>query len=110
MTHPNLVLGGAAIGSSYRTVDAVSELLAALKKHGISHIDSAARYPPTDPGRSEQLLGQAEAAEAGFVIDTKIETAGDGRGTLTAAAIEKSLKASFDRLQVKNVWRSLQTV
>ena len=104
MTQPNLVLGGAAIGSSYQTSDAVSELLVALKKHGISHIDSAARYPPTDPGRSEQLLGQAKAAEAGFIIDTKIDTEGDGSGTLTAAAIANSLEASFNRLQVKKVW------
>lgn len=104
MTHPNLVLGGAALGSSYQTLDAVSELLVALKKHNISHIDSAARYPPTNPGRSEQLLGQAKAAEAGFIIDTKINTEGDGSGTLTPAAIETSLRSSFDRLQVKNVW------
>ena len=108
MTHPNLVLGGAALGSSYQTLDAVSELLVALARLDIYHIDSAARYPPTDPGRSEQLLGQTKAAETGFIIDTKINTKGDGSGTLTADAIEKSLQASFDRLQVKKVWRSLQ--
>ncbi len=110
MTHPNLILGGATLGSSYRTLDAVSELLVVLKKHGISHIDSAARYPPTDPGRSEQLLGQSKAAAAGFIIDTKIDTEGDGSGTLTAAAIAKSLEASLDRLQVKKVWWSSQSV
>lgn len=110
MTHPNLVFGGAALGSSYNTLDAVLELLETLKKHGIFHIDSAARYPPTEPGRSEQLLGQAKAAEAGFIIDTKIDTNDDGGGTLTETAIAKSLETSFDRLQVNKAWRSSQNV
>lgn len=98
MTHSNLILGGVTLDSSYRTLDAVSELLVILKKHGISHIDSAARYPPTNSGQSEQLLGQTKATTAGFIIDTKIDNEGDGSGTLIAAAIAKSLEASLDRL------------
>lgn len=101
--HPKLTFGGAAIGSSYLTTESVTGLLDVLKKQGITRIDSAARYPPTDPGKSELLLGKAKAAEAGFTIDTKIDTVGDGSGTLTATAIADSLKASFNRLQVEKV-------
>lgn len=42
MKHPNLIFGGAALGSSYQTLDAVSELLVALQALGIIHTDSAA--------------------------------------------------------------------
>ena len=101
--HPKLTFGGASIGSSYLTTESVTELLDALRKQGITYIDSAARYPPTDPGKSELLLGRAKAAEAGFIIDTKINFAGDGSGTLTTAAITDSLKDSLNRLQVKKV-------
>ena len=103
MPHPHLVFGGAAIGSTYLTIDAVSELLVALKNQGIEHIDSAARYPPTDPGQSEHLLGEANAAHAGFNVDTKISVEGDGSGSLTAAAIALSLQGSLERLKVTKV-------
>ncbi|RYC64266.1 hypothetical protein CHU98_g1957 [Xylaria longipes] len=57
--------------------------------------------PPTNPGRSEQLLGEARGLSRGFVIDTKVytDTATDGSGDLTPEAISKSADASLQRLQ-----------
>jgi aflatoxin B1 aldehyde reductase len=52
------------------------------------------------------LLGEVRAAEQGFTIDTKINvgsSSGDGSGSLTAPAIEKSISESFERLRVDKV-------
>lgn len=104
MPQPNTLFGGALIGTSFTTLDQVQELLDLLKTLGINRIDTAARYSPTAPGSSERLLGDTRAAEQGFTIDTKINTAGDdGAGSLTAAAIQKSLEESLSRLKTGKV-------
>lgn len=104
-THPVLIFGGASIGSAYTTPEAVKELLSTLQSLGIRKIDTAARYPPTSPGTSELLLGDAGAARQGFTIDTKILASGDGSGNLAPAAIEQSLQGSYERLKLENVRR-----
>ncbi|KAF9629570.1 hypothetical protein BFW01_g10773 [Lasiodiplodia theobromae] len=101
-THPVLIFGGASIGSAYTTPEAVEELLSTLQSLGIRKIDTAARYPPTSPGTSELLLGDAGAARQGFTIDTKILASGDGSGNLAPAAIEQSLQGSYERLKLEN--------
>ena len=79
-------------------------MLKTLKKLGVSNLDTAARYPPLNPGRSEQLLGEAAELTHTFTIDTKVATGqGDGSGSLTKEAIEKSVKASFDKLKLRKV-------
>ncbi|OJD36445.1 aldehyde reductase [Diplodia corticola] len=98
--HPALIFGGASIGSAYTTPEAVADLLATLKSLGIQRIDTAARYPPTSPGTSERLLGEAAAARQGFTIDTKVLASGDGSGNLTPAAIDDSVQQSYSRLQM----------
>jgi aflatoxin B1 aldehyde reductase len=104
MSRPNTLFGGAMIGTSFTTLEQVQDLLDLLKTLGIDRIDTAARYSPTAPGSSERLLGETRAAEQGFTIDTKFNTAsGDGAGNLTAAAIEKSLQESLSRLQMSKV-------
>lgn len=102
-SHPAFIFGGASIGSAYTTPEAVTELLSTLKSLGVRRIDTAARYPPTSPGTSERLLGEAGAAREGFVIDTKVLGSGDGSGNLTPAAIDKSVHESYQRLKMEDV-------
>ncbi|KAJ5578618.1 uncharacterized protein N7459_007582 [Penicillium hispanicum] len=107
MSRPNTLFGGALIGTAFSTPTQVQELLDQIKALGINRIDTAARYPPGNSGMSERLLGDVRAAEQGFAIDTKINTQGSssagGEGSLTPAAIEKSLDESFARLQMDKV-------
>lgn len=107
MSRPNTLFGAALIGTSFTTPEQVQELLDELKTLKIERIDTAPRYAPTRPGSSEWLLGEVRAAEQDFTIDTKINTvgssSGDGSGSLTAPAIEKSISESFGRLRVDKV-------
>ncbi|KAI1325993.1 Aldo/keto reductase [Xylariaceae sp. FL0255] len=99
---PGLLFGGGGIGDEIPTLEEVQELLTVLKQRGVSRIDTAALYPPLNIGASETLLGQAGAAEQGFIIDTKILALGlEADGTLEPSAIEKSLNTSYDRLNLK---------
>ena len=68
------------------------------------HLDTAARYPPTKYGRSEELLGQVKAVEQGFTIDTKVlATRPDGIGDMTRERIEESVSTSLQRLGINKV-------
>ncbi len=68
----------------------------------LTELTTAARYPATNSGASERLLGLAGAAKHGFTIDTKVVCSGDGSGSLEPAAIDKSLEGSYERLQLHN--------
>ena len=104
MARPNIIFGGATIGMGIDDVETVSSALHLLQKGGVSYIDTAGRYPPVNPGRSETLLGEAGAAARGFTIDTKIlASAGDGSGELEEGAIKKSVTTSLQRLHVSSV-------
>lgn len=103
MAAPHLIFGCATIGHSFTQASEVSTLLDILKSAGIKRLDTAARYPPTAPGLSQKLLGEAEAAEKGFAIDTKIKVVGSSEGSLTAPAIEESLSGSLASLHLSDV-------
>ncbi|TGO12156.1 hypothetical protein BTUL_0093g00040 [Botrytis tulipae] len=105
MSHPSLILGAASIGMDFSTKESVQDALEVLKALNISLIDTAGRYPPTNHGRSEELLGEVGAASQGFSISTKILATklGYGSGELEASAIRKSLDTSFSRLGVDQV-------
>ena len=103
MASTSLVFGGATIGDKFRTAEEVDTLLNQLSLLGIHRIDTAAKYPPKEPGLSEKLLGELKAAERGFFIDTKISCNADGKGSLTANAIEASLSQSLKSLGVAKV-------
>ncbi|TRX94063.1 hypothetical protein FHL15_005141 [Xylaria flabelliformis] len=101
---PQIIFGTSSLGldgSTFQDVDSVQHLLRSLQDLGISRLDTGARYPPRNPGRSEQLLGEARELTHDFVIDTKVytDTATDGSGDLTIEAISKSADASLQRLQ-----------
>ncbi|KAF5869773.1 putative aldo keto protein [Botrytis fragariae] len=105
MSHPSLIFGAASFGMDFSTKESVQDALEVLKELNISQIDTAGRYPPTNHGRSEELLGRVGATSQGFSISTKILATklGYGSGELEASAIKKSLDTSFKRLGVDQV-------
>ena len=104
MGSPKLIFGTALFGMNFVNLDDVQEVLDCLKENNITHLDTAGRYPPTSPGRSEELLGETKAATQGFTIDTKILTLSpDHRGELGRGAIEKSINTSLQRMGVDQV-------
>ncbi|KAI0147074.1 putative oxidoreductase [Xylariaceae sp. FL1272] len=103
---PQLIFGTASFGmpkTEFQDAEAVKSLLGTLKELGITRLDSGARYPPTNPGRSEELIGESQCSD--FTIDTKIftDSASDGSGDLTSEAVVKSANASLKRLQKDSV-------
>lgn len=101
---PQIVFGGASFGHEFPTQESVQEVLTLLKDLKINQIDTAARYPPTNHGMSEKLLGATHAASQGLTISTKVYTAGgDGSGELDRASIQKSFSTSLERLGVDQV-------
>lgn len=102
MSSPQVIFGCASVGAAYTKEEELKELAKVLRAAGIIRIDTAARYPPTSPGASEKLLGLAGYGKQ-FAVDTKVLISGDGSGSLTAAAIGKSLDQSFQSLGVDKV-------
>lgn len=106
---PQLIFGTASFGgpqTAFQDADDVKTLLQALQDVGIGHLDTGARYPPTNMGRSEQLIGETVKDDfAQFLVDTKVFTdaATDGSGDLTEEAIQRSVDASLERLQRSSV-------
>ena len=103
-----VIFGTATFGmaqTEFQDAVSVQNLLKCLHDQGITRLDSAARYPPDNPGRSEELIGEARNLSKSFVIDTKVITdlRTDGSGSLTPQAIQKSLDTSLQRLQCDKV-------
>lgn len=100
---PELVFGTGVVGmagTEFQDSDSVNNLLHTLKQLGINRLDTAARYPPFDPGKSEELIGAETELGESFVVDTKVYTeVGDGSGDLTRPAIAKSVNGSLARLR-----------
>ena len=104
MTGPRILFGGAAIGEApFATTEEVQSLLNTLKICRITHVDSAAIYPMSAQGTSEQLLGDSQASQLGFTIDTKIKAIGPGpgRGSLKPSALDESINSSLTRLKTE---------
>ncbi|KAL8848224.1 MAG: hypothetical protein Q9221_006742 [Calogaya cf. arnoldii] len=104
---PQLIFGTASFGmdmTDFQDAPSVKELLEALRDLGIRRLDSGARYPPLNPGRAEELLGETSELTHEFIIDTKVytDTETDGSGDLTKEAISKSTTASLHRLKARN--------
>ncbi|TEY78495.1 hypothetical protein BOTCAL_0048g00220 [Botryotinia calthae] len=101
-TPPFTLFGGASLGEGlFATAKDVQQLLALLTTLKIGHIDTAAIYPLSSQGKSEQLLGENQTDHS-FAIDTKIElTDFSGDGSLTASAINESVAESLSRIKAK---------
>lgn len=68
---PDIIFGGGLIGEgNIPDLDALKKWLDVFKSYGGKHIDTAAMYPNSSPGKSEELLGEAGAASCA-TIDTK---------------------------------------
>jgi aflatoxin B1 aldehyde reductase len=106
---PQLIFGTASFGgpqTAFQDAGDIKTLLQALQDVGIRHLDTGARYPPTNMGRSEQLIGETVKDDfAHFLVDTKVFTdaATDGSGDLTEEAVQRSVDASLERLQRSSV-------
>lgn len=104
MTPPTLIFGAGFLGVHFAAPSELQSLLDYLHKNDIARIDTARRYPAVNSGRSEQLLGEVDAARQGFTIDTKIKVIGsDARGSLTEGEIKKSVAESLEALRVDEV-------
>ena len=104
---PQLIFGTATFGmdlTEFQDPSSVQALLKHLQELGVHRLDSGARYPPMNPGRAEELIGETKEFSEGFTIDTKVytDTTKDGSGDLTGEAIEKSVRASLQRLKRPN--------
>lgn len=104
---PQLIFGTASFGmdmTQFQDPSSIRNLLQSLQEHGIRRLDSGARYPPLNPGRAEELIGETKECSSDFAIDTKVytNTKTDGSGDLTGDAIVTSVQGSLQRLQRPN--------
>ncbi|KAL8754993.1 MAG: hypothetical protein Q9199_003951 [Rusavskia elegans] len=85
-------------------MSSVKDMLKALRDLGIYRLDTGARYPPLQPGRAEEPLGEASELIINYNIDinTYTDTRTDRSGDLTKEAISKPTTASRQRLKVTN--------
>jgi aflatoxin B1 aldehyde reductase len=100
---PHLVLGCANFSSAgpswiakHTTLDQACSIFRIFQSYGHSIIDTSRRYPPTAPGTSEDLIGQALRAfpESSIQIDTKtLSDPGDHKPENLQTSISKSLAA-----------------
>ncbi|RDW59885.1 hypothetical protein BP6252_12972 [Coleophoma cylindrospora] len=100
---PTPIFGCATIGYNFTTKESVEELLSIVKNTGIKRLDTAGRYPPSSPGDSERLLGEAGANDLGFQIDTKIMVFTTTAGSLSAENIASSVQRSLERLRLQQL-------
>ncbi|MCJ1448191.1 MAG: hypothetical protein MMC23_008705 [Stictis urceolatum] len=101
---PQLIFGAASFGSSFPETSDVQSVLDLLKLSDVKVLDTVGRYPPTSPGKSEELIGQIKAGEQGFTIDTKIlATTSDGSGEISHENVQKSVEISLHRLKIPKI-------
>ncbi|KAJ5305863.1 hypothetical protein N7508_004878 [Penicillium antarcticum] len=98
MDDPGYVFGAQSFGTTWFSGN-IDQLMSALKDADIRRFDTAALYPATNPGVSEELLGEYKPEDA--IIDTKILFLGDG--SLSIKNMGKSINDSLDRLQIKKI-------
>ncbi|KAI0470315.1 Aldo/keto reductase [Xylaria cf. heliscus] len=102
MSPPSIIVGTANWGHYVNETQIRSEV-SSLKGAGVKQLDSAALYPPTNPGQAETLLGAIGHEKQGFLIDTKVMYMNQGSGTLTESAVESSLEKSLANLKTDKV-------
>lgn len=107
---PHLIFGAGGIGTTAKsftytwdTPEKVSTLLELLQKLNITELDSAASYPPGNPENAETLLGQAHAAEKGFIIDSKINYYPVDVPSLNDEGIHRSTTRTLELLGIPKV-------
>ncbi|KAI1104516.1 putative oxidoreductase [Jackrogersella minutella] len=101
---PQIIFGTAGFGmdrTEFQDAESVKAVLKTVQGLGIRRLDSGARYPPLNPGRSEELIGETAEISSAFAVDTKVytDTRTDGSGDLTRDKIAKSTQGSLERLK-----------
>ncbi|PYI08004.1 Aldo/keto reductase [Aspergillus sclerotiicarbonarius CBS 121057] len=94
---PQYVIGTQGFGAQWTAAN-VSALVDRIEAEGLQHFDTAALYPPTNPGASEKLLGSVRKSD--FTIDTKILFRPEA---LRKDQMEESLRQSLKSLGVTKV-------
>jgi aflatoxin B1 aldehyde reductase len=109
MNRPHLSFGCANLGIAWTTDRDIENLAEALRRCGIEHIDTAARYPPNAPGLAEKLLGDGGfLSNKGFKVATKISVkAWDGGGSMAEEAVDASIGKSLKALRGTKVHTTL---
>ena len=98
------IFGTSAIGHPGNafadTTDALPKVFEILKKHDVTHVDSAQAY-----GDSEKILGELKAGtDHGFTIDTKwLGGYNFAEGGNSKENVLKDAKASVERLAIPHV-------
>ncbi|RAH48198.1 aldo/keto reductase family protein [Aspergillus brunneoviolaceus CBS 621.78] len=94
-----IVFGAGLVNDSSKlnTAEKTTEILQVLKRHNITQIDTAQIY-----GRSEELLGQANAAAQDFDIDTK-HGGGFRPGRASREAVIADAEESLRKLNTDSV-------
>jgi aflatoxin B1 aldehyde reductase len=73
---PEIIAGGGSVGTgSFETVESAKRFLETFRAYGHTRIDTARIYPPTKPGRGEELLVETGATKWA-TIDTKASAFG----------------------------------
>lgn len=103
MSKPKSIFGAALLGMSFNDEATVAQALDILKEVDVNQIDTAPRYPPSSPGKSECLLGEAHVASEAFKIDSKIVIVPDTNGAIGAASIQQSVGKTLSRLGLQKV-------
>jgi aflatoxin B1 aldehyde reductase len=103
MRVPRSIFGAALLGMSFDDAETVAHVLDQLRMVGVEQIDTAPRYPPFNPGKSEELLGETHAASRGFAVDSKVLANPGSGGELEAASIKESISKTLARLGTQQV-------
>lgn len=102
---PAYFAGTQGFGTSW-TATNVKQLIEKLEMYDITHYDTAAVYPVTNPGESERILGTLHSQDA--IIDTKVLFSEPG--ALSKEKMLASIKKSLDHLQLSKVQQFLPVV
>ncbi|OIW28607.1 Aldo/keto reductase [Coniochaeta ligniaria NRRL 30616] len=102
---PSLGLGPGAL-TQQESSEHINSMLTTARELGINSIDASTAHAHPEQhatGSSEQLLGQAQAAERGFAINAAVESNADGRCSLNRGQVWESVKGTLARLGVEQV-------
>lgn len=102
MTPPKVYIGSST-WCDKTPKEVVEKYIPVLQELGVKEIDTAPIYPVLSPGETEKLLGELGFVSNGFLVDSKVLYFGDGSGTLTADAIQRSLDSSLANIKTGKV-------
>jgi aflatoxin B1 aldehyde reductase len=95
MPPPKFVIGNIAYDDMLPQEE-VEELIPFMKELGLRQADASPRWPIQSPGKLEPMLGMMlQVMGPNYLLDSRVESKGNGDGTMTADAIAKSLDGTL---------------